>query len=359
MPRSSKAPTVAQLQQIAQACGVAKSGTKSHLAARIASALAAHKPVPPAERILSIDMGLRNFAFCHFTLGAPPKRRGTARAAAKKPTPSGPAPSPPSTLPAGGGPGGDLLPGPALTLHSWEVLDLMEATPGAEALDYGSKADLSAVAVDVVQRHLLLPPPLRPTRVLIEQQRYRSSHGSSVLEWTLRVNALEAMLHAVFATLRRHGHWEGAVEAVNPLFSAGHFFNEGGRIPPRMLKKMKIDLLGGWICGDGGGGDDGCAPGASVAMGTPEAERTAAAFRQKWRPVKEEKKKKKKKGRTKESLDDDGDDNDSTKHGVQAKKLDDLTDCVVQGAAWSSWQDMKTKLAQDGTKEMLEQLIRN
>ncbi|KAL8397457.1 hypothetical protein RB594_004255 [Gaeumannomyces avenae] len=372
MPRP-KALTNARLQQIAQACGVAKAGTKSVLAARIVAALAAHKPPPPGERILSIDMGLRNFAFCHFTLGAPPppKRRGSA---AEKTIPSdlaaaAAATSPPPTRSAGVV---DLtLPGPALTLNSWEVLDLTEVTPGADALDYGSKADLSAVAVDVVERHLL-PPPRAPTRVLIEQQRFRSGSTSSVLEWTLRVNTLEAMLHAVLATLRRRGHWAGAVEVVNPLLSSAHFFSGdegGGRVPTRVLKGMKIDLLGGWICGgsaggggggggDGGGGDGdgggggGGAPAASVTMGSPEAERTAAVFLQKWRPDKEVKKER----RTKKSL-DDGNDAAAIKPGLRAKKLDDLTDCVIQGAAWSSWQDMRTKLSQDGTKEMLEQLI--
>lgn len=357
MARASKAPTVAQLQQIAQACGIAKSGTKSVVAARIVSALAAHKPVPPGERVLSIDMGLRNFAFCHFALGGgptgaaaatAPKRRAKSRASAEKPTASSDASLPPSSSSLMASLE-EKLPGPALTLHSWEVLDLTAVGAGADALDYGSKAGLSAVAVDVVQRHLLLPPPLRPTRILIEQQRYRSSRGSSVQEWTLRVNALEAMLHAVLATLRWHGVWDGVVEAVNPLLASSHFFDASARIPPRMLKKMKIDLLGGWICGDGNGNGDG-PTGASVTIGSREAERTAEIFLRKWRPVEADKRRM----RAKKNL-DDGD--DIKKPLLQAKKLDDLTDCVIQGAAWSSWQDMRTKLAQDGTKEILEQLM--
>ncbi|KLU81648.1 hypothetical protein MAPG_00733 [Magnaporthiopsis poae ATCC 64411] len=297
MARASKAPTVAQLQQIAAACGIAKSGTKSVVASRIVSALAAHKPVPPGERLLSIDMGLRNFAFCHFALGGSPtgaaaaatalRRRGKSRASTEKPTASSdtsPTPSPRLMASIEE----EKPSGPALTLHSWEVLDLTAVGADADVLDYGSKAGLSAVAVDV---------------------------------------------------------------AVNPLLASGHFF-DSARIPPRMLKKMKIDLLGGWICGDGNGNGDG-ATGASVTMGSREAERTAEIFLRKWRPAKGAGKRK----RTKKSLDDDHDDDDTKKASVQARKLDDLTDCVIQGAAWSSWQDMRTKLAQDGTKEILEQLI--
>jgi len=53
----------AQLQNIAQACGLAKSGPKLQVSQRIQYGLRTYHPVTPDMRLLSIDLGIKNFAY--------------------------------------------------------------------------------------------------------------------------------------------------------------------------------------------------------------------------------------------------------------------------------------------------------
>ncbi|SPQ20435.1 b40b04f9-dc7e-414f-94f4-fc5e559071d6 [Thermothielavioides terrestris] len=201
----------ATLQALCASCGLKKSGTKAALVQRLRRAARRLQPLPPTARILSIDLGLRNFAFC---LLSP---------AAQQP-PASP-PQQPASSPA-------IITSP-VHLHAWHRLDLtlpstrtppppeadqtkgtQEPNPDREELerrdreeveeegddDEFSPAALAALALRLATTHLL---PLRPSHVLIERQRFRTAGGAAIFEWTLRVNTLEAMLHAVLATLRR------------------------------------------------------------------------------------------------------------------------------------------------------------
>ena len=79
-----------------------------------------------------------------------------------------------------------------------------DAESGTEP-DPFSPASLARVTTALVRDALL---PLRPTHVLIERQRFRSAGHAAVQEWTLRVNTLEAMLHAALRTVREYGLWD-------------------------------------------------------------------------------------------------------------------------------------------------------
>lgn len=56
--------TGAKLKQLARLCGTSRSGIKSVITDRIQSGLKDFKPLAPGTRVLSIDLGIRNLAYC-------------------------------------------------------------------------------------------------------------------------------------------------------------------------------------------------------------------------------------------------------------------------------------------------------
>ncbi|KAI0484236.1 mitochondrial resolvase Ydc2 [Xylariaceae sp. FL0804] len=204
--------------------------------------------------------------------------------------------------PAGGGGGGD---------------------DGLVAADRFSPARLAVTASDFVLGTVLrLDPP--PTHVLLERQRFRSRGAAAVQEWTLRVNTLEAMLHAALRVLRALGRWRGEVESVSPAGVAAFWLEadkyavsgdgEGrarsGKMDNKMKKKLKIDVLRGWL-------DQPADDGPIVSA---------------------------------------GDHVDGMIDSFQAgreKKADDLADSLLQGMAWIRWEENKAMLAQEGGVEKL------
>jgi cruciform cutting endonuclease 1 len=314
------------LQHIAFLTGRPSTGTKPQILEQLYRSLP-HARMPQGKtRILSVDMGIRNLAYC--VIDVPANRYATEE---------------------------------KLHVQSWKRLDLLEkmrpeiVTPllkpsldhVADAPDSVAQAVLknsftpsimSKVALQVTQEFLAHKPDI----VLIERQRFRSGGGSAIQEWTVRVNTLEAMLWACFETLKAsqidpESSTFPAVHEVAPKRVASFWTaSPDAHQPPADLfapdfsppelrvsvstakaastgKKEKIAVLRSWLDGSGGVSLDFSA----------ETEKIAAAFVQ---GVKRRKSK--------------SDGVDVADVAIEREtKLDDLADCVLQGAAWVRWEE--------------------
>jgi cruciform cutting endonuclease 1 len=289
--------------------------------------------------VLSIDLGIRNLAFTLLTL--------------------------PESKTKGAKP----------IIHAWQRVELAPAAVKVvkaklgddESTDSRRKAKpppqdfsptaLSVMALRLVKDHLL---PLRPTHVVIERQRFRSGGGAAVFEWTVRVNSLESMLYAVFATAKGLGQWDGTVDSVDPKRVGPFLLGEDGEdeagisgdekpkskakarkaksiieaadgaegmVEPitktkknsKENKKLKIDVLGKWLV-----------EGTDVTIDGEDAKATKEVFLKKWLPKKKVIKGKKT-GQEKQAL--------ASNTMDTMKKLDDVTDSLLQGVAWLRWQE--------------------
>lgn len=201
-------------------------------------------------------------------------------------------------------------------------------------------ATLSHAAYNLLKNRLL---PANPTHVLIERQRFRSMSGASILEWTIRVNMLESILHAVLYTLKAEGTWKGEVKVILPQ-KVGPFWvgedavvakaketrkGEKQMVKGRKSKSMKIinkglkiDLVRKWL-----------ENGEMVEMGNPEVELVKKAYMEKWDRLP---------GRRRVGEDE-----------VKMGKLDDLADCLLQGLAWIQWEENKKTALKSGVEALL------
>ncbi|KAK0626330.1 mitochondrial resolvase Ydc2 [Immersiella caudata] len=335
------------LQSLASRCGISKSGTKALVKERLKDAALNTTTLSPSARILSIDLGLRNFAFSLFTV--PPT----------SPLLSPSAPQPFTTKK----PGGKQTPRepPLITLHAWRHIDLVSAlidnlpppptTPTkpdpndnpshtSEPPDTTvppsptfTPSTLAPLTITLILTHLL---PFQPTHILIERQRFRSGSAAGVLEWTLRVNTLESMLHASLTTIKalNPSLWSGELIAVPPQRVVRYLNGEGllerwgdeevmrdgaavvpeapKRPSAREVKQKKVDLVEELLCG------------GRVEIGNDEVLGMVELFR---RQEKKKMGRKKKEQKKKEEEED-----------ASLRKKDDLSDCLLQGMVWFEWQ---------------------
>jgi cruciform cutting endonuclease 1 len=140
------------------------------------------------------------------------------------------------------------------------------------------------------------------------------------------------MLYAVLGTLREVGDWaaDAVILPIEPkrvssfLLEGGQedapYGKEKGSRGKMENKKQKIDLLGNWLLDD-----------QTVVMGNSTTEATREAFLQRWSP--------KQKGvqNSRKAIGIKGGD-----EGM--KKLDDVTDSLLQGVAWLRWQENRSQL---------------
>jgi cruciform cutting endonuclease 1 len=289
---------LAQLKQLAFKCGISSSGTKPILIQRLHDEIASLSPKgteAKPNRILSIDMGIRNLAYC--VLDVP------AKFDSKK------------------------LP----TIQAWQRLAVSSPPSSTSepslvaAKESFSPATLSATAYELMRNRLLL---LKPTHILIERQRFRSMGSKHILEWTVRVNMFESILYGVLCTLKGEGIWDGSVEAIAPGKVGPFWIDEEREDKVRKAKSAKaknkgakIDLVRQWLEG-----------GDMMSLGNEEVEGVARAYRGKW----DGKRVKAKEGEEKMG------------------KLDDLADSLLQGMAWTRWEENKRLALAIGIEALLD-----
>jgi cruciform cutting endonuclease 1 len=314
---------LSQLKALAFQCGISTSGTKPVIINRLLNEIV---PVIPnhgsrnstSSRILSIDMGIRNLAYC--ILDVPSEIFSNIN----------------SSLP---------------TITAWRRIAVSSAPiPSEEAESSLHKLKevfdpqtLSSAAYALL-RHTLLPN--NPTHILIERQRFRSMGSPHILEWTIRVNMFESMLYAVLQTLKSEAAWDGTVIPIAPgkvgpfwlestqdgtIMSPVHTKLRNTKTAKLLNKGAKIDLVKSWLEGK-----------EKVILGTSDVESTAHAYLEKWHRLP---------GRARSK----GVVNVKREKSVELEamgKLDDLADSLLQGMAWIQWEKNKWDILKNGTESL-------
>lgn len=156
-------------QRVCLIIHLASVGTKSQLVDNLLRASNEGAKKSPFS-VLSVDMGVRNLAFCQLQI---PKV------------------------------------GSQVQVSNWARLDIeKEFRPASwpESLSSFDPERLAQITYDLVQSKFLNAATRKlPDVVLIERQRFRSGSSAAILEWTVRVNMLENMLHAILYANSQQG----------------------------------------------------------------------------------------------------------------------------------------------------------
>lgn len=319
-----------QIKYAAFLMGIPSTGTKTELVSAIRHQVGAQPRHQRAERVVSIDMGIRNLGIC--VLQSPEKTVETSSNAL------------------------------SIRIAEWKrmAVSLFPSSPleSRKAIQPRAKpiidpaafnpSNLSKTAVQVASDLL----KYKPSHILIERQRFRSGGASAVQEWTLRVNALESMLWAALETIRSSdktgnfpdvhemsparvarfwcaapvGYETVASEALladvpASSMSSGTLARQSAK--RTVEKKEKIAMARSWLSPDTAM----TAPGKIALELSDEAQVTADAFLPRHR--------KSNSRRSKSSNSSEESSND---------KLDDLADCLLQGVAWLRWQENQERV---------------
>lgn len=305
-----------QLKQLAVACGTPCSGTKDSLSRGLAEAIygkdnAWAGPTADSElSIVSIDMGIRNLAYCHV--------RTRLSRGVKKPQ--------------------------SIQVDAWRRLNV--STGAVHGIKAGVIGSTSARLASEANQEEGEPPPgalkesfdptlyaerayelisrlleeHRPTHILIERQRFRSGGGPAVQEWTLRVGMFEFMLYATLHTLKAKGEHNGTVVPVLPPMVNRYWISQIERYEPKAdvkptsaaLKKYKIDHVKTILEGNQ-------SIGRQLGF-TEQASGLASDFLTKVKGGRQ-----------------------NSRTG-SITKLDDLSDCFLQVLGWIAWQEHRQSL---------------
>ena len=332
----------AALKTLAFRCGIQVSGTKAALIQRIQNeaqieasreaAASKRKRTPrQAMRIVSIDMGIRNLAYCVLSV---PEGHGKPTIEAWKRLAISSAPVAPSLSKA------------ELKVAGARTKEAVQAVKEVEKESFEPKV-MSKSAYQFSRKLL----EYQPTHVLIERQRFRSMGSSHILEWTVRVNMLESMLYAVLQTLKEEKAWHGGIIPIAPGRVGPFWLEEEGmafdpsevdeikeaplsktrtsKLAKIQNKGAKIDLVRNWL-----------ASSDRVELASGEVSDLAAAYLEKW--VKGPGAPKGKRALA-----------DSEVVVEKMGKLDDLADSLLQGMAFLRWEENKQTIREVGWEPLL------
>ncbi|KAF3921147.1 hypothetical protein ABW21_db0201503 [Orbilia brochopaga] len=235
-----------ELKDILMKCGWPVSGNKTAMAERIqtklpqsglallqqlnSGTLAPAKNQPTEHHILSLDMGIKNLALSVLKVNTEDLSSNN-----------------------------ELLP-EILAWQRFSLFDLSQnSTLGSmysSSLDIsgGDQFDFSAASLSplatALARHLVTVH--RPTIIAIEKQRYRTMGSAAVQEWTLRVNKLEAMLHAALRMLQEEGIWKlGLTCSIDPQRTTAFWLNQHGLLQGAKsgsaTKLLRVNLVRKWL----------------------------------------------------------------------------------------------------------------
>ncbi|KAI0389709.1 mitochondrial resolvase Ydc2 [Xylariaceae sp. FL0594] len=361
---------------------------------------------PGAARpvVLSIDLGIKNLAYSLLTPAVPPGSASTSQSGSRGSESEIEHQDAYKTY----------TDPPAIHLHAWKRLSFLESNPNPNTptttttttTDDTSSSSSSAftpralaLTTNAFLRRTVLALRPRPTHILIERQRWRSGGGAAVQEWTVRVNTLEAMLHSSLRTLMDCGVWEGEVLSVRPE-RVGQFFlssssdsdsEDKGKSTRKTksadTKRAKIALLSRWLDHNQPPQDPGpedkspknSIPSTTSTMiiqpATQEARDTLDAYRSATTSCGDSRPKSKSKTNAQTQEESEAipteitttttlisnpnpkeDNNNNNKNKNKDKKLDDLTDSLMQGMVWLRWRANTALLASDGGVETLLRL---
>ncbi|EME44705.1 hypothetical protein DOTSEDRAFT_72234 [Dothistroma septosporum NZE10] len=313
-----------QLKYWAYLTGLPTTGTKAELKALLTPALAQHKHEPPSVRLASLDMGIRNLAFCVVEPQSPGRKSDKIQ----------------------------------IKVNAWKRMDLLESATaesaendalGEPTNDRQSPKRTRSKASLPVPKDSFTPAALSkaayrvtkdllsyaPNTILIERQRFRSGGAAAIQEWTVRVNMLESMLWASLHTLQQEarGATFPSVHAISPARVAQFWsstaslslaptslFDENNSDVQAMTthsmsdrkkieKKDKVGIVRSWIGGT---------PDLDLQF-DGDAAKIADAFRLSTRQSKDAKE-------------------------LAGGKLDDLADCLLQAVTWLKWRENRRVL---------------
>ncbi|TKA27220.1 hypothetical protein B0A50_04557 [Salinomyces thailandicus] len=324
--------------------GLPTTGTKAELDHAIRTRLSRGSERFKGGRIVSVDMGIRNLAYCVLDVPlADDRRQDSDLCSSDRP----------------------------MELTQWSKRDLLLPTrekrndPGGAGqegkptgtVDATTRGRQRKPAVKTVVSSAAFTPYMlsktayevvkdllrhKPDAILIERQRFRSGGQAAIQEWTVRVNMLESMLWACLHTLQERNDTRlGAfptVHAVSPATvakfwaardnvalepQAQHYdgSSEGSRSLPsigmprqKVDKKDKVAVVRSWVNSGGY---------ALPLQFVGDAAQTAAIFQEKLD------------GKTRKR---------AIEGGPAFDKLDDLADCLLQAVAWVKWDENTWKI---------------
>lgn len=301
---------VSEIQSLLTAIGARTSGRKVDLLDRLNRELAIPKLKTPIDgrptRILSVDMGIKNLAFCVCDV-----KKDDLHSALKL----------------------DILEWKRVAVVDDDVKKTSETNKQCSDEPFGPSI-LSKAAMRLVHDQFW---PHKADAILVERQRFRSGGGSAVQEWTLRVNMLESMIWAIATALGENSSskYSPSMWPVNPKQVATFWVRgdvpEGGRTSARnskIEKKQKIDLVHKWLSAKGE--VDGLS--LNFLEGAEDMKRAFLASH----------KGKKAPAAARKLLS-----NNIDTSVTRIPKLDDLSDCLLQVAAWCKWEQNRNSVALD------------